>query len=195
MVRGQHTPVGQNPDAESTGIGAIGKRNIIQVWQLCTRADVVTLNMLTVGCVKHRAPIRREIHPPCTDVVGGDIERLQQVSGGIELQNPAEALPFGNVHVSRRVDEDAQGLAVVSTAEGTAESSIGTIDSYCISVRVVVRPVISNEQISVGIDGDPLGFSCERAGYYGQQSSIRTPHFHRSISERDKDITRGKSTG
>ena len=111
------------------------------------------------------------------------------------MQNPAEALPFGNIHVSRRIDEDSQGLAVVCAAERARESSIRTIDSYCVSVRVVVRPVICNEQIAIGIDRDPLGFSCERTGYYGLQSSIGTPHFDRSISERNKDITRRKSTG
>src|SRR5437867_1750968 len=98
--------------------------------------------MLTVGCVIHGAPIRGEIHPPCTDVVCVDIERLQQSSGGVESQNPAEALSFGNIHVSRRIDEDAQGLAVVCAAEGAGESSIRTIDSYCVPVRVVVRSVV-----------------------------------------------------
>ena len=95
MVCGEHTAVRQNPHAESAAIGAIGKWKIVQVRQLCAAADVVTLNMLAVGRVIHGAPIRCEIHPPCTEVICVDRERLQQVSGGVELQNPAEARSFG----------------------------------------------------------------------------------------------------
>ena len=172
---------------------AARKGNGIEVRKLLVGAEVELLHVRPLGRVEHRAGVAREVDPAGAPHLRGRVVGCHHAPGRVELQRVGGAVHLSSEGVSRVVEDDGAGIAVVTRAELTRGGAVGSPLLNAVSQQAeVVRTVMGHVEVPGGIEPHPLGLARDRPHQHHLERSIGPAPLHLARVKRDEDVARGE---